>query len=191
MPNGYQALATQRVQAKWPGYSQPEEFGYDFREWVSPYTKSAHALGGVAIVLQDWASADRLSSGVEPAIQQHGRDPELLTNRRLDTLLHRVFNLTIDQVYVTNAFPFVKPGEMSGPVPTSDLFKSVVTFTSPELELVRPTMVLALGKLPSEALMRAGVRAIALPHPAARIGSIDAHEAHWRRALNRAGRNDL
>jgi restriction system protein len=191
MPKGYELLAKERVEAKWPGYHQPEDFGYDFREWVSPYTKSAHARGGVAVVLQDWASADRLSRGVEPAIQKHGRDPGLLTNRRLDALLQRVFSLTIDRVYVTNAFPFVKPGGMSQPVPMSDLCKSVETFTKPELELVRPTMILALGKLPSMALIHSGLRVVALPHPAARIGSTEAHEVEWRSALKQAGQHGL
>ena len=191
MPTGYAELAKQRVDTQWPGYKQPEDFGYDFRTWVSPYTKSAHALGGVAIVLQDWVSSDRLSRGVEPALQEYGRDPALLTNRRLEALLSRVFNLGLDQVYVTNVFPFVKPGGMSGPVPKRDVSKAVATFTGPELTLVRPTLVLALGTLPYRALLRAGIQAIGVPHPAARIGSVEQHEAQWRRALTDVAQHGL
>ena len=73
MPQAYRELAASRATARWPGYLQPEDFGYDFRDWVSPYTKSAHAFGGVAVVLQDWSSADTLRSGFDPDVQEFGR----------------------------------------------------------------------------------------------------------------------
>jgi hypothetical protein len=48
MPPEYLELARKRVEMCWPGYQQPEEFRYNFRDWVSPYTNGAHALGGIA-----------------------------------------------------------------------------------------------------------------------------------------------
>jgi hypothetical protein len=85
--------------------SAPEDFGYDFRDWVSPYTKTACRLGSVAVVLQDWASADGLRAGPDPEVQEYGRTRGLRTNRMLEALLGRVFGLTLAEVYATNAFP--------------------------------------------------------------------------------------
>ena len=176
MPPAYRELARARCNESHPRYLQPEHFGYDFREWVSPYTKTAHALGGVAIVLQDWASADALIGGVDDDIQNYGRNPALSTNRRLDTLVQRVFGLTIQEVFVTNAFPLVKPGGMSASLPLRDVTHCVSRFAKHELEIVRPKIVLALRAVPFRALSECGVRAIRLPHPAARIGTVDIHE---------------
>jgi hypothetical protein len=55
-PSLYLDLAYKCATTFFPGYKQPEEFGYDFKDWVSPYTKTAHALDGIAVVLQDWSS---------------------------------------------------------------------------------------------------------------------------------------
>ena len=177
MPNGYEDLAKLRVKTRWPGYQQPEDFGYDFRDWVSPYTKSAHAVGGVALVLQDWASADHLIQRVNPATQKYGRDPEIITNKRLARLLDRIFHLSLDQVYVTNAFPFVKPGGKSSSIPQRDVLKAVELFTIPELDLARPRLTIALVRLARRALSRAGVPVVSVPHPAARIGGDQHHES--------------
>ena len=94
LPKEYRDLAKLRVETRWPDYQQPEDFGYDFRDWVSPYTKTACRLGSVAVVLQDWASADGLRGGPDADIQQYGRTPRLRTNRMLDSLLRRVFGLS-------------------------------------------------------------------------------------------------
>lgn len=183
MNPAYLQLAAERVATSWEPYLHPEDFGYDFREWVSPYTKTAHAKGSVAIVLQDWASADGLNKGFEPEIQKHGRMPWLLTNKRLDETLRRVFGLEIGDVYATNAFPFIKPGGMSAGIPLRDVVKAIEQLTVPELELVQPTVVLALGSLTHKSLDRAGVAAVHLPHPAARGMSMDDHEQAWRTAI--------
>ena len=88
-PRAYQALARSRVETQWPPYQQPEAFGYDFREWVSPYTKTACMLGGIALVLQDWASADGLRGAPDPDVQEYGRARTLRTNRVLESLVGR------------------------------------------------------------------------------------------------------
>lgn len=183
MQPAYIKLAAKRSSKAWPPYLQPEDFGYDFREWVSPYTKTAHATGGIALVLQDWASVDGLKKGFDPEIQRHGRIPGLLTNRRLDETLRRVFDLQISETYVTNAFPFIKPGGMSAAIPTRDVVDAIRRFTKLELSLARPTVVFALGSLTHRSLSRAGVDSVHVPHPAARGLSLDAHERAWQVAI--------
>ena len=64
-------------------------------------------MGGFAFVLQDWASEEGLRA-CDPDVQAYG--PGLLTNRRLEALLAQVLGISVTEVYVTNAFPFVKQG---------------------------------------------------------------------------------
>jgi uracil-DNA glycosylase len=179
----YFNLAANRAAAWRPPYRQPEDFGYDFREWVSPYTKGACKPGGIALVLQDWASVDGLADGPDPAVQNLGRMPALQTNVRLEHLLRQVFGLRLQETYATNAFPFVKPGGMSAPIPVSEVRHSVNTFTVPALRLARPTLILSLGSVAFTALTEAGIKTVQLPHPAARIGGHAEHESAWRNAL--------
>lgn len=183
LPKEYRELARSRVQTRWPGYQQPEDFGYDFREWVSPYTKTARTLGGIALVLQDWASADGLRGGPDPDIQEYGRTRGLRTNKLLELVLDSIFGLALADVYVTNAFPFIKPGGMSSAIPARDVVQAVQLFAAVELAMVQPTMVLAVGAAAQAALERAGIGSIRVPHPAARIGNAEAHESAWRKAL--------
>lgn len=188
MPAAYLALARERAATTFHPYKQPEEFGYDFREWVSPYTKGAHVLGTVALVLQDWASEDGLSCSTNPEIQAHGRLPRLRTNQTLETLLRTVLCRSLSDVYATNAFPFVKPGGMSGSLRKSDVLAVAHRFLHREIEIARPSLVLALGAVASYALQAIGVECVRLPHPAARLGSIAAHQKSWRAALKQAPR---
>ena len=187
MPRAYRELADRRVAAKWPGYLQPEDFGYDFRDWVSPYTKGAHALGGIAIVLQDWSIEDVLRGGPDPDIQACGRTRELLTNRRLEGLVGSVLGLELIEVFVTNIFPFIKHGSISSRVPRRDAVQAATQFAKRELEIVRPIITLALGRVPQAVLRAVGVRHTSLPHPAARIGAENVHEGLWRQALKGRG----
>lgn len=183
MPHGYRTLAKERSETLWPHYLQPEQFGYDFRRWVSPYTKGAHTLGGIALVLQDWASADGLHGSPFPEVQHHGRTPGLLTNKRLEELLARVFGKSLRDVYATNAFPFIKPGQMAARLRIADVKVVAQQFLGKELEIANPKLVLALGAVPYAALRHIGINCVRLPHPAARIGDINSHEKAWRSAL--------
>lgn len=179
----YLALAAERAAAECAPHKQPEDFGYKFASWVSPYTKGANRMGGLAFVLQDWASEEGLRK-FNPDIQLHGRTPELLTNTRLEQLLKRVFDLGLADVYITNAFPFVKVGPMSAAIPVRDVRKAARRFLWRELQLVKPTHVFALGAVASKALCECRIASIRLPHPAARIGGLEKHEAAWRAALS-------
>ena len=186
LPPEYVALATERATARPRDHKQPEEFGYDFREWVSPYTKGAHFCGGFALVLQDWASTEGLEAGFDQEIQRHGRDVSLRTNVRLEQLLSSVLGVSLSEVYATNAFPFIKKGAMDARLRLREVVDTVRAFTVKELTIARPTVILALGAMSYLALQRAGISCVRLPHPAARIGGIAAHEHAWRKALSTA-----
>ncbi len=180
LAKAYRVLAALRANETSELFAQPESFGYHFEQWVSPYTKGAHRYGGIAIVLQDRASAEWLSKQFRPDVQEWGREPTLLTNQRLQKLLERVFRVSIAETYVTNAFPFVKPGGMSANLSKATVAKTVAKYTVPELKLASPCVTLALGKLVSSALTRAGVSHVALRHAAARSGGLEAHVREWR-----------
>lgn len=179
----YVALARKRVETDWPPFQQPEDFGYDFRDWVSPYTKGANQMNGIAIVLQDWASADGLQGPLDGDVQRIGRTRSLLTNRRLENALKTSLGLRLDQTFATNVFPFIKPGGMSANLRLKDLVSSAESFTKKELEIVQPKTIVALGVQVQKALGRAGIDAIALPHPAARGMSGQDYCELWQNAL--------
>ncbi len=183
MPEEYLDLARERSSARFHDYLQPEDFGYNFRNWISPYTKGAHMFGTVAVVLQDWSSSEALKKGTDPGVQLHGRTIGLKTNRYLEELLKRVFNLSIAETYVTNAFPYIKTGSLSAPVPMHHISHTVERFTRRELSIAQPRVVLALGRLAHASLQRAGIECIGVPHPAARIGGVEIHETMWRTKL--------
>ena len=82
MPPRYLELAKKRADAKCPRHKQVEEFGYDFREWVSPFTKGACRLGGIALVLQDWASSEKLAGQVDPDIHIRASSARPTRHRR-------------------------------------------------------------------------------------------------------------
>lgn len=184
MPHSYKALATRRQNSAPAGYFQPEYFGYDFREWVSPYTKGACRRGGIALVLQDWASERALLGPHDPCIAALGRDPRRITNQRIEYLLWEILRTQLSDVYATNVFPFVKPDGMSATVPQRLVNQSARDFTVPELALVDPLLILALGKVAQVALQTAGVECIPLPHPAARGLDTTGHEVAWSEALS-------
>jgi uracil-DNA glycosylase len=137
----------------------------------------------MALVLQDWASAEGLSGGFDREIQEHGRNLRLRANQVLEQLLLRIFGVTLADVYATNAFPFIKSGSMSSALPLGDVVRAVRLFAAPELALAEPTRILAVGRVPFTALQRVGIASTPVPHPAARIGNVAAHERAWRRAL--------
>lgn len=186
MSSAYRALAAERAEMDCAPHRQPEEFGYEFSDWVSPYTKGANRTDGLAFVLQDWASEEGLRE-FNQDIQDHGRTRGLLTNRRLEQLLNRVLSVRLDETYATNAFPFVKSGPMSAPLRLRDVRAAARRFLSRELGLAGPTHVFALGAVAYAALSECGIDCIRLPHPAARIGGFEKHEAAWRAALRAGG----
>ncbi|WP_022697138.1 uracil-DNA glycosylase family protein [Euryhalocaulis caribicus] len=186
-------MARKRLETRWTyqfkgetvEFRQPEDYGYDFRGLVSPYSKTAGNIrSDLMLVLQDWASHDKLSGAFNPLIQTHGHDPNLRTNIVLKNLLRRKLNRALQDVYGTNVFPFIKAGNISAPIPKSYYLYAAQEFTIHEVEAVAPRFLLTLGRastaalIPFEVRLRgAGCRIFHLPHPAARISRVRMDEA--------------
>lgn len=142
------ALARKRQTQRLPGHraiSDYHEGAYEC-DFVSPWTKSASALNAdLMVVAQDWASDEYLAGPFRPYLTKLGHDPRLPTNINLFGLLLHHFGVRFDQVYGTNLFPYVKLGEMNSPIPTKDLLFCATEFLLPQVEILRPKLVVCLG----------------------------------------------
>ena len=117
---------------------------------MSPYTKSARNHDApIFVLLQDWSSEDRLNGPLDQDAIEHGHTPSLPTNRRLNQLLGRFFNVTLADTYATNLFPFIKPGSLSAPIPFKDLVRAAREYALPQISIVGPRLVICLGSIPS------------------------------------------
>jgi uracil-DNA glycosylase len=67
------------------------------------------------------------------------------TNQNLVRLLNAHFGLTLGDLYATNLFPFIKLGGMSSAIPRKDLVRAAKEFGWPQIEIVAPRLVIALG----------------------------------------------
>ncbi|MEQ8694613.1 MAG: hypothetical protein RIC85_04740 [Gammaproteobacteria bacterium] len=115
-------------------------------DFLSPYTKSAHNTeSDILIFLQDWISEDVLSGPLIPEAVTFGRIPTLPTNKNLDRLLAEHFDKDIADVYATNLFPYVKPGNMSAGIPFTMLKDAAETFALRHIEILKPKLIVALG----------------------------------------------
>lgn len=147
-------IALQKLGDKRRAFSAPEgclalaDFhgGYYECEFVSPWTLSARNVDAqLAIVLQDWCGSDYLAQPIRPQLKELGHDPALATNINLKRLL-AVIGLNLDDVFGTNAFPFVKRGKMSSKVEGLNLDRTFSEFVLPQIEIVGPTLVVLFGK---------------------------------------------
>jgi uracil-DNA glycosylase len=130
------------------GYHSIDEYhnGAYESEYVSPYTKSAKNVDAqVAIILQDWSSHDSLSGPFDPAVQRLGYTPTSPTNVNLIQLLKNHFDLSLDDVFATNLFPFIKPGGMTADIPARHMLLATKVFADPQIRVVRPKLVVCLG----------------------------------------------
>jgi restriction system protein len=196
MKKCYQDLAKKRVDSVPRSFRNPEHLEFDFRQWVSPYTKGAHGKSGVMIVLQDWGSVDafrKLSKEDREIVGILGRNPKLLTNRRLERLLNDLFGQRIDKTYVTNAFPYIKRGGISAQLPLKLVRGEILKYTLEEIRLVKPSKVFLCGRLVWNAFPhkdfdnKIGAELIRVPHPAARM-SYENHLYAWRAAMADKGK---
>lgn len=186
MPIEYLKIAAIRSKSKPVPYKQPEDYGYDFNDWVSPYTKGAHSLNSITLVLQDWASDEKLKQGFNPSLQEHGRILNLTTNRRLEEILKAVFGLEIEETYITNVFLFIKSGGMSNTIPAQHFLDCAKQYLRPELEIIKPKLIIALGAQAHNALSKLDIKHVSAPHPAARIGKTSIHIREWESELNKS-----
>ena len=125
-------------------------------EFVSPWTKSAQKPDAqIMVVAQDWASEDYLSGPLDQQLIALGYDPNLPTNRNLQALLRRHFGVDFSEVFATNIFPFVKPGTMTGSISIRAVATCAQEFLFPQIEIVRPKLVICLGITTYNGLLRA------------------------------------
>jgi hypothetical protein len=119
-------------------------------EFVVPWSKCAcNYSAKIMIVAQDWDSFKNLSvplTAKHERIKLVGRNEGLLTNTRIDKLLHQHFGLTWADTFATDVFPFVKPGGMRGDLMWKDFVRCARDFALPQIVIIRPRMVICLGR---------------------------------------------
>ena len=113
------------------------------------------------VIGQDWASEQFLThpryntpERIEGR-QRAGQDEYLPTNRRLKALLQQHFGMSFSQTYATDVSVFIKPGNMTGNVPMSDMLYCAEKYTLPQMKAVRPVMAICLGAKTFNSLERA------------------------------------
>ena len=143
-----EALARKRQEAGWAGYKNLADYHDGTYEClhVSPYTKSAGNVDAeIMVMLQDWTSHDFISGPVDLRMLQLGYSEGLATNRNLIRLLREHFNVSLGEIFATNLFPFVKPGDMGQRIPRRDLVRAAKEFALPQVRIVQPKLVICLG----------------------------------------------
>lgn len=128
---------------------------FDKYLYVSPWTISANNVNAdLMIIGQDWASAGWLNNPVNLQYAEMGKNPKLETNKNIEKYL-KYFDLDLKDIYATNAFVFVKDGHMSGAIPTGMLEYCVFKYTLPQIEIIKPKMVICLGARTLNAVRKA------------------------------------
>jgi len=141
-------LALQRKSFCFDGFRKISEFqggAFDIEDYVSPWSIGAHNFDAdVMLIGQDWASSKWLSNPKNLNFAALGKDPNLMTNRNLDEYLS-YFGLNFSDTYATNAFVFVKEGNMSAKIAKKFLRDSIKDFLLPQIDIVNPKMIICLG----------------------------------------------
>jgi len=142
------SLARKRKRARWAHVRQVGDYhcgAYD-SDHVSPYTRSAGNVDAeVFVLLQDWSSDSWLSRPLNHEVQRLGYAPSLPTNRNLVSLLRRHLDTCLADTYVTNLFPFIKQGTLSGKLETEALARAAREYAIPQVRIVAPKLVICLG----------------------------------------------
>ncbi len=151
-------LAIKRKNAVLIGCKNVQEFQngkFDTEFNVSPWTNSAKNVDAdLMLIGQDWASADWLNDPANLEYASLGRNPNLETNKNIDKYL-KLFGLEFSDIYATNAFVFIKHGKMSGAISDKIFNDCVVNYTIPQIEIVKPKMVICLGAKTLNAVRKA------------------------------------
>jgi uracil-DNA glycosylase len=142
-------LGTKRKQSCYPPYKELSSFhdGKYETDFVSPYTKTACNVDSwILIILQDWSSEKSLSKKFSQETADLGFTPNLPTNKNLRDIIKDVFLLSVNQIFITNAFPFIKPGWMQQSISQPDIDCNFITFCIPQIHIVKPKLVVCCGK---------------------------------------------
>ena len=153
------ALRRAETHPRYISLSQYEGGFYDL-DFVVPWTVGAQNVdAALMIVGQDWISEDYLKKNSAPemrlARKELGQDPKLPTNITLKKLLKNYFDLLFADTYATDALVFIKPGDPDADVPMKDLKYCAQKFTWPQIQVVKPRMVLCLGAKTFNSMRRA------------------------------------
>jgi hypothetical protein len=142
-------LARKRQRSRWKGYHCISDYhdGIYECDHVSPYTKSAGNVDSeIMVMLQDWSSDDALG---QKAIHYDcvccGYGKKVRTNGKLIELLKRYFAVDLKDIFATNLFPFIKRGQLGAPIAFDDLVCAATEFAIPQIEILRPRLVICLG----------------------------------------------
>ena len=141
-------LARKRQRARWPGYKNLKDYYQGAYEClhVSPYTKSAANVdSAIMVFLQDWTSDESIRRGLSEDCVTLGYTPELPTNKNLIRLLGAHFGISLQDIFATNLFPFIKPGHMGHAIPWDDLVRAAIEFGLPQIHIIQPRLVICLG----------------------------------------------
>lgn len=120
---------------------------YDFDDHVVPYSKSAGNLEAeVMFVGQDWASEDFLNQENPDMVQyEKGHDPRLPYNKLFFRILEDFFNIKFKDTYSTDAFVFIKPGNMGTKIHHHDMYLSAREYVMPQIDIIKPKTVICIG----------------------------------------------
>jgi uracil-DNA glycosylase len=140
---------------------------YDFDDHVVPYSKSAFNLNAkIMIILQDWASVNFLNKPVDEIQVKFGHDPKLPTNKNLFNLLTKFFNVSFEETYSTDVFPFIKSGDMGTPIPMKDMTQAAKHFVIPQIKIISPKIVVCLGSRTLNSIRKAsGLKEVLISEP--------------------------
>jgi uracil-DNA glycosylase len=162
--NKLAALARKRKDTHRDGYSNLGDLArgaYDC-EYVSPYTKTAGNVDSdLFVFLQDLSSENEFTEPPDETTIRLGYTPSVKTNINLQSVLRTHFGKELTDIYATNLFPYIKPGNMSRKIPQKDLVWAANEFALPQLDVVRPHLVVVLGCAAFDAIC------IATGHPVA------------------------
>ena len=153
------ALAKKRQVNIPPGYKGIGQYSNRRYECdhVSPYTISANNLNAdIMFLLQDWSSDECLKEAPTAEELKLGYSPNLPTNRNLQQLLKTYFGVAdLKETYGTNLFPFIKPGGISTSIPLKNLIQAARDYAIPQIDIVKPKLVICLGSSVFDSILSA------------------------------------
>ena len=141
-------LAQKRQTTSRAGFLNLRDFHAGFYEcpFVSPWSISACNIeSSIMIVGEDWIGADTLAGPKRTDVAKLGYDPQFPTNINLFGLLGRHFQVQFSDVYATNLFPLIKPGNSSASISAGDLDWATSDFLVPQIEALSPKLIICLG----------------------------------------------
>lgn len=141
-------LALKRQSTRRYGYSNLHDLAHGAYEckFVSPYSKTAGNIDSNLFVFpQDLSSEEQFSGVPDRETIRLGYTPAVRTNRNLIRLLSAYFSKGLGEIYASNVFPFIKPGNMSARIRSEDLVWAAREFALPQISIVRPRLTVVLG----------------------------------------------